>query len=81
MADLHMAINNSPFGWYAYNVTLDKNKVPVDPAAVPRMPDQIKISVTVQVEGREKEIAFYVAPCSAESPEEFLLYTWDHIFN
>ena len=77
MADLHMAINNSPFGWYAYNVTLDKNKVPVDPAAVPRMPDQIKISVTVQVEGREKEIAFYVTPCSAESPEEFLLYTWD----
>eukprot|EP00956_Cyclotella_meneghiniana_P019749 scaffold34268_cov43-Cyclotella_meneghiniana.AAC.8 len=58
-------------------VTLDKNKVPVDPAAVPRMPDQIKISVTAQVEGREKEIVFYVAPCSAESPEEFLLYTWD----
>ena len=77
MADLHMAINNSPFGWYAYNVTLDKNKVPVDPAAVPRMPDQIKISVTVKIENKEKEIAFYVAPCSAESPEEFLLYTWD----
>eukprot|EP00956_Cyclotella_meneghiniana_P001470 scaffold1626_cov27-Cyclotella_meneghiniana.AAC.1 len=72
-----MAINNSPFGWYAYNVTLDKNKVPVDPAAVPRTPDQIKISVTARVEGREKDIAFYVAPCSAESPEEFLLYTWD----
>eukprot|EP00956_Cyclotella_meneghiniana_P001137 scaffold1315_cov23-Cyclotella_meneghiniana.AAC.5 len=77
MADLHMAINISPFGWYAYNMTLDKNKVPVDITAVLRTPDQIKISVTARVEGKEKEIAFYVTPCSAASPEEFLLYTWD----
>ena len=77
MADLHRAINNNPFGWYPYNIKLDKNKVPIDSSAIPKQPDQIKISVNVEVDGREKEISFHVTPCSAESPEEFLMYTWD----
>eukprot|EP00956_Cyclotella_meneghiniana_P029221 scaffold70169_cov45-Cyclotella_meneghiniana.AAC.3 len=51
--------------------------MPVDPAAIPEVPKQIKVSLNVEVEDKEKEISFFVVPCSGEAVEEFLLYTWD----
>ena len=77
MADLHRAITNGPFRYFPYNVTVGGNKIMLmDPSAIPEVPKQIKVSLNVEVEdGKEKEIRFFVVPCSCESVVEFLLYT------
>ena len=51
--------------------------MPLDPAAIPEVPKQIRVSLNIEVEDKEKEISFFVVPCSGEAVEEFLLYTWD----
>ena len=77
MADLHRAITNGPFGYFPYNIPVGSNKMPLDPAAIPDVPKQIKVSLNIEVEDKEKEISFFIVPCSGEAVEEFLLYTWD----
>ncbi len=77
MADLHRALTNNIFDWHPANVPLGKDKMPLDPTFVPRTPDQIKVSFNVPVEGREKEISFYVTPFNDESLELFLSHTYD----
>ena len=77
MADLHRALTNNPFDWYPSNIPVGKDKMPLDPSFVPRSSDQIKVSFNVEVEGRDKEISFYVTPFNNENVEDFLAQTWD----
>lgn len=78
MADLLRALVNSPFDWFPSNIPCGKDKMPLDPAFVPRKPDQIKVSLKVEVTpGKEKSVGFYVTPASGESVEDFLAHTWD----
>jgi hypothetical protein len=50
---------------------LDKNYVPLKP-------DQIKISLALEVsDGKEKDFSFYVTPYNGESVEFFLTETWN----
>ena len=78
MADLHRALTNNPFGWFPWNVPVGQDRMPLKPDEVPKNPEPFKISLNVKAEnGKEKEVGFYVNPCSGENVEEFLSLTWD----
>eukprot|EP00956_Cyclotella_meneghiniana_P025678 scaffold54040_cov37-Cyclotella_meneghiniana.AAC.1 len=78
MADLHQALTNNPFRWFPWNILVGQDRMPVNPNEVPKIPEAFKISLNVKAEnGKEKEVGFYVNPCSGENVEEFLSLTWD----
>ena len=78
MANLHRAITNPVFGWYPKEIPCGTDLMPLDENYVPRKPDQIKISLTLEVsDGKEKDFSFYVTPYNGESAEFFLTETWN----
>jgi hypothetical protein len=78
MANLHRAITNPLFCWYAKEIPCGKDLMPLDDNYVPRKPDQIKISLSLEVsEGKEKDFSFYVTPYNGESVEFFFTETWN----
>ena len=78
LVNLHRAITNTVFGWYAKEIPCGKDLMPLDDNYVPRKPDQIKISLALEVsDGKEKDFSFYVTPFNNESVEFFLTDTWN----
>jgi hypothetical protein len=78
MANLHRAITNPVFGWFPKEVPCGKDLMPLDGNYVPRKPDQIKISLALEVsDGKEKDFSFYVTPFNNESVKFFLTDTWN----
>lgn len=78
MANLFRSVNSPVLDWFPKEIPCGKDKMPLDPNYVPRVPDQIKIALSLKIsEDKEKEFSFHVTPFDKESVEFFLTRTWD----